>query len=204
MAARGHVTHGLALGVFFVCLFIHPAEQASDRPHILFIVADDMGWNDVGFRDSEMYTPNIDKMASEGMVLNYSYMQAVCTPSRAAFLTGVYPFRMGLQHSVLSAMQNASVPLKYEFFPQLLQRAGYKTHMVGKWHLGFCNYNMTPTHRGFHTFYGMYNGKGTTSPTSARGTGTTCTRTRGPTLRSTGPPREPTPPISSLTKRSKS
>ena len=92
MVGRGHLTHGLALGVFFVCLFMHPAEQASDRPHILVIVADDLGWSDVGFRDSEMYTPNIDKMASEGMMLNYSYMQQVCTPSRAAFLTGVYPF----------------------------------------------------------------------------------------------------------------
>ena len=160
MAGRGHLTHGLALGVFFVCLFIHPAEQASNRPHILVIVADDMGWNDVGFRDSEMYTPNIDKMASEGVMLNYSYMQQVCTPSRAAFLSGHYPFRMGLQHSVLSAMQNASMPLQYELFPQQLQSLGYKTHMVGKWHLGFCDLRMTPTYRGFDTFYGMYNGKG--------------------------------------------
>ena len=158
----------LGLAVVVVTFFIvaataaahHGTSKRIKRPHILVIMADDMGWNDVGFRDSEMYTPNIDKMASEGVMLNYSYMQQVCTPSRAAFLTGVYPFKMGLQHSVLSAMQNASVPLRYDFFPEHLQREGYKTHMVGKWHLGFCNFNMTPTYRGFDTFYGKYNGEG--------------------------------------------
>ena len=159
MAGRGHLTHGLALGVFFVCLFIHSAEQASDRPHILVIVADDLGWSDVGFRDSEMYTPNIDKMASEGMMLNYSYVQQACTPSRAAFLTSNYPFRMGLQHAGLRAPLNNSMPLQYELLPQQLQSLGYKTHMVGKWHLGFCDLRMTPTYRGFDTFYGMYNSK---------------------------------------------
>ena len=122
-------------------------------------MADDMGWNDVGFRDSEMYTPNIDKLASEGVSLNYSYMQQVCTPSRAAFLTGVYPFRMGLQQSVFSAMQKVSLPLQYKLLPQKLRTLGYKTYMVGKWHLGFCNHNMTPTYCGFDTFYSMYNGK---------------------------------------------
>ena len=157
MAGRGHLTHGLALGVFFVCLFIHPAEQASDRPHIMIIVADDLGWSDVGFRDSEMYTPNIDKMASEGMMLNYSYVQQACTPSRAALLTSNYPFRLGLQHAGLRATLNNSMPLQYELLPQQLQSLGYKTHMVGKWHLGFCDLRMTPTYRGFHTFYGMYN-----------------------------------------------
>ena len=154
------VTQRLALGVFFICLFIQTAEQASDRAHIVVFMADDLGWNDVGFRDEDMHTPNIDKLSSAGVNLNYSYMQQVCTPSRAAFLTGYYPFRMGLQRSVLEALQNASMPLKYRLLPQDLQSQGYKTHFIGKWHLGFCNYNMTPTHRGFDTFYGMYNGKG--------------------------------------------
>ena len=153
------VTQRLALGVFFICLFIQTAEQASDRAHIVVFMADDLGWNDVGFRDEDMHTPNIDKLSSAGVNLNYSYMQQVCTPSRAAFLSGYYPFRMGLQHSVLEALQNASMPLKYRLLPQDLQSQGYKTHFIGKWHLGFCNYNMTPTYRGFDTFYGLYNGK---------------------------------------------
>ena len=157
---------GLAVVVVTFCVVAstaavhHRHAKHIKRPHILVIVVDDMGWNDVGFRDSEMYTPNIDKMASEGMMLNYSYMQQVCTPSRAAFLTGIYPFRMGLQHSVLTSMQNRSLPLQYELLPHKLRTLGYKTHMVGKWHLGFCNHNMTPTYRGFDTFYGMYNGMG--------------------------------------------
>ena len=82
----------LGLAVVVVTFFIvaataaahHGTSKRIKRPHILVIMADDMGWNDVGFRDSEMYTPNIDKMASEGMMLNYSYVQQACTPSRAA------------------------------------------------------------------------------------------------------------------------
>ena len=159
MTGLREVTQRLALGVFLVCCFIHTAQQASHRPHIIIIVADDLGWSDVGFRDGEMHTPNIDKLASEGVSLNYSYMQQVCTPSRAAFLTGVYPFRMGLQYSVFTALKNNSMPMDKKVLPEHLQSLGYKTHMVGKWHLGFCNYDMTPTHRGFDTFYGMYNGK---------------------------------------------
>ncbi|XP_076457710.1 arylsulfatase J-like [Babylonia areolata] len=137
-----------------------PTLAAKKSPHIVVIMADDLGWADVGFRDSQMATPNIDKLAEQGVNLTSSYMQQVCTPSRAAFLSGYYPFRMGLQNSVLTALTNASMPLNFRTFPQDLQDLGYSTHMVGKWHLGFCRPEMTPTYRGFDTFYGMYNGEG--------------------------------------------
>ncbi|XP_076457349.1 arylsulfatase J-like [Babylonia areolata] len=134
-------------------------KAACEPPHIVVIMADDLGWADVGFRDSQMATPNIDKLAEEGVNLTSSYMQQACTPSRAAFLSGNYPFRMGLQDSVIKGLENKSMPLNVRTFPQDLQDLGYSTHMVGKWHLGFCRPEMTPTYRGFDTFYGMYSGK---------------------------------------------
>ncbi|KAK7476309.1 hypothetical protein BaRGS_00032427, partial [Batillaria attramentaria] len=82
----------------------------------------------------------------------------VCTPSRAAIMSGRYPFRLGIQNSVFSALRNNSLPLDLKILPQHMKELGYATHMVGKWHLGFCRWEMTPTYRGFDSFYGMYNG----------------------------------------------
>ena len=144
---------------YLLCVAALAGGMAASRPHMVVILADDLGWSDVGFRDSEMHTPNIDRMAAQGVMLNYSYMQQVCTPSRAAFLSGYYPFRLGLQHSVFNALENNSMPLGYRLLPEHMKDLGYHTHFVGKWHLGFCNLHMTPTYRGFDTFYGMYNGK---------------------------------------------
>ncbi|KAK7486653.1 hypothetical protein BaRGS_00022054 [Batillaria attramentaria] len=103
-------------------------------PHVIFIVADDLGWNDVGWHNPAMLTPNLDKYAAQGVILNSSYVQPVCTPSRNCFMTGLFPYHTGLQ------------------------KVGYKTHIVGKWHLGFCNWKYTPMFRGFDTFFGYYNG----------------------------------------------
>ena len=133
---------------------------AASRPHIVMIVADDLGWADVGWRDPDMVTPNLDSLVSEGVNLTNAYVQPLCSPSRAAFLSGKYPFKIGMQHSVLDATYNTSLPLGLTLLPEKLQALGYSTHLVGKWHLGFCSWNMTPTYRGFDSFYGMYLGKG--------------------------------------------
>lgn len=126
--------------------------------HIVFIVADDLGWNDVGFHNPDMITPNIDELAYQGVILNSSYVQPVCTPSRHSWMTGFYPFKAGLQRGVIQPVAAECSPLNLEFFPQKLQKLGYSTHMVGKWHLGSCNWNCTPTYRGFDSFLGYYNG----------------------------------------------
>lgn len=70
------------------------------QPHIFFIVADDLGWNDVSWRDAEMHTPVLKQLAQEGVILGQSYVQPVCSPSRAAFMSGYYPYHLGLQHAV--------------------------------------------------------------------------------------------------------
>ncbi|OWF47903.1 arylsulfatase B-like [Mizuhopecten yessoensis] len=130
----------------------------AKQPNIVFMVADDYGWNDVGFRNPDMITPNIDKLAYEGVILNQSYVQPLCTPSRNAFMTGVYPFKAGLQHGVLFPQQAACSPFNKPFLPQYLKKLGYETHAMGKWHLGFCKWECTPTYRGFDSFYGFYQG----------------------------------------------
>ncbi|KAK7481420.1 hypothetical protein BaRGS_00027376 [Batillaria attramentaria] len=133
--------------------------STAKSPHIVFIVADDLGWNDVGFNNPDMITPNINKMAEGGIILNQSYVQPVCTPSRNAFMSGYYPFRSGLQHGVILPQQAVCAPLNRTFLPQELKKLGYATHAAGKWHLGFCNWNCTPTYRGFDSFFGYYNGQ---------------------------------------------
>lgn len=138
-----------------LCLF---GTVSCKPPHIVFIIADDLGWNDVGFHNPMMKTPNIDKLASEGIILNSSYVQPVCTPSRHAIMSGTYPFKAGLQRGVIQPNVPECSPLKNEFLPQKLKKLGYATHMVGKWHLGSCNWNCTPTYRGFDSFLGYYNG----------------------------------------------
>src|SRR5215472_12634242 len=76
-------------------------QQSAPRPHIVYIVADDLGWKDVGFHGSDIKTPNIDKLAQSGAQLEQFYVQPMCTPTRAALLTGRYPFRYGLQTAVI-------------------------------------------------------------------------------------------------------
>ena len=131
---------------------------ASAR-NIVFIVADDLGWNDVGFHNSDMITPNIDKLAKTGVILNSSYVQPVCTPSRNAFMTGVYPFKVGLQRGVIMPYEAECASPGKILLAQKLKTQGYETHIIGKWHLGMCNWNCTPTYRGFDTFLGYYNGQ---------------------------------------------
>ncbi|KAK7507327.1 hypothetical protein BaRGS_00001262 [Batillaria attramentaria] len=140
-----------------VCFNPTGAATVPTRPNIFFIVADDLGWNDVSWRDPDMHTPVLTKLAKEGVILGQSYVQPVCSPSRAAFMSGMYPFHVGLQHESLRATQKAYLPGDITTLPQHLKKLGYSTHMAGKWHLGFCNWKYTPTYRGFDTFVGFYN-----------------------------------------------
>jgi len=132
--------------------------SAADKPNIVFLLADDLGYSDVGFHNSEIKTPNIDKLAATGARLEAFYVQPVCSPTRAAFMTGRYPMRHGLQVGVVRPWAQYGLPLEERTLAQALQDAGYFTAVCGKWHLGHFQRIYLPTSRGFNHQYGHYNG----------------------------------------------
>lgn len=154
-AAAGAAGTPLAGGLFGM----DAAAQAAKPPHIIHIVSDDQGWKDVGFRGSDIKTPNLDKLAATGAELRQFYTQPFCSQTRAAMLTGRYPFRYGMQIGAIPSGATYGVPTDERFLPQVLKEAGYKTALVGKWHVGHGKREFWPLRRGFDKFYGALIGE---------------------------------------------
>ncbi len=129
----------------------------APKPNIVILLADDLGWADVGYRGSDIRTPNINRLAKEGMRLERFYATPFCSPTRAALMTARDPIKLGVAHSVLMAWDNGGVAPEEHFMPQSFKAAGYQTAMVGKWHLGHTLEQHTPNARGFEHFYGHFN-----------------------------------------------
>ncbi|KAK7093086.1 hypothetical protein V1264_008737 [Littorina saxatilis] len=133
--------------------------SATQRPHIIVIVADDLGYNDVSFHGSDQIpTPNIDSLAYSGIVLNNYYVSPICTPTRSALMTGRHPIHTGMQHGVIYGDQPYGLPLEETLMPEYLNPLGYRSHIVGKWHLGMFAKQYTPLYRGFESHLGYYQG----------------------------------------------
>ncbi len=130
----------------------------SSQPNIVLIVADDLGWKDVGFHGSEIRTPNIDALAAAGSRLERHYVAPVCSPTRASLMTGRHSMRHGLQSGVVFPWADYGLPLNERTLPQALKQAGYVTWIIGKWHLGHHEPSYLPMARGFDHQYGFYNG----------------------------------------------
>ncbi|MEM7573529.1 MAG: sulfatase [Bacteroidota bacterium] len=140
-----------------------PAEEllAEQRPNIIFILTDDLGYADLGcYGSTKIKTPHLDRIASEGLKLTNFYAFPSCSPSRAALLTGCYPPRVGIPDVVgppgpdwTANKQYGLHPREYTI-PELLQEAGYTTAMIGKWHLGHFP-ETSPLEHGFQSFFGL-------------------------------------------------
>jgi arylsulfatase A-like enzyme len=137
---------------------VEAAEAGKKKPNILFLLLDDLGYTDVGFNGGDIKTPHIDRLAKAGARLGSFYVQPVCSPTRAALMTGRYPMRHGLQVGVVRPWAQYGLPLEERTLALALRQAGYFTAIIGKWHLGHFRPAYLPTLRGFDHQYGHYNG----------------------------------------------
>ncbi|XP_075259710.1 arylsulfatase J-like [Convolutriloba macropyga] len=127
------------------------------KPNVLFILVDDMGFNDVSYHGStQTKTPNIDDLGTKGTVFTRHYTQPVCSPSRGALLTSKYAIHIGMQDGVIVGTVPAGLPLEERLMPAFFGDMGYFTHAIGKWHVGYYKNEYLPTKRGFDTFFGFY------------------------------------------------
>lgn len=124
--------------------------QAASQPNVLVIVADDLGWAGVGFHNKAMATPHLDRLAKEGAELQRFYVYPTCSPTRVALLTGQMPRR----YNVVSALQGAEpgMPAGVPTIASVFKSAGYRTSLIGKWHVGQAT---QPQTAGFDHYYGF-------------------------------------------------
>lgn len=131
---------------------------AEKQPNIIFLLIDDLGYADCGFNGGkDIHTPNIDKLAAEGTVLDSLYVQPVCSPTRAALMTGRYATHTGV-YTIVRPHATWGLPLTERTLANALHDAGYATAITGKWHLGEFEPAYLPTARGFDHHYGHYFG----------------------------------------------
>ncbi|APU68150.1 sulfatase-like hydrolase/transferase [Christiangramia flava] len=131
--------------------------SSNSRPNIILIIADDAGWNDVGYHGSEIKTPNIDSLAINGIQLNHFYAYPTCSPSRASLLTGIPASRMGIV-APISGKSEISLADTIHTLPKVLKGEGYVTALLGKWHLGL-RPESGPGAYGFDYSYGFLHGQ---------------------------------------------
>lgn len=151
----------LSRRLFFLTPFIlaHAVSiVAKDAPNIVMIVADDLGFNDISWHNQIVRSPNLEMLAREGVLLNQHYSQPICTPTRAALMSGRYPFHIGLQREVVKPLNPWGLLPNLTTLADEFKGAGYVTHIVGKWHLGFCKEDYLPLSRGFDHHYGFWVG----------------------------------------------
>lgn len=151
-------------------------KTVQSLPNIVFILSDDQGQYDIGYNNAEIKSPTIDELASTGILFEELYTYAYCSPTRAALLTGRYPWKAeGIRSNLeLISTTTEGTNLGFTFLPQRLKEKGYATHHIGKWNLGFHDYRYTPTARGFDTTLGFLGGEEShfTQETTLLGSGT--------------------------------
>ena len=137
--------------VLVVCIAAYIRVQAvATKPNIIFVLVDDWGYADVGFRNPAIKSPNFDDLAKTGLLLDRHYVYRYCSPSRASFLSGRWPHHAH-QWNIDPPGAEVGLNINMTILPAKLKQAGYSTHMVGKWHEGFFSKEYLPINRGFDT-----------------------------------------------------
>jgi arylsulfatase A-like enzyme len=152
-------------GSLILILVVVSSHVKAQQPNIIYIMTDDMGYGDLScYGNKKFSTPNLDKLASEGMKFVNAYSAApVCTPARVAFMTGRYPARtpIGLMEPLTNTKRDSTIGLSSDFpsLATLMKARGYETGLIGKWHLGFLP-QYRPGKNGFDYFFGILSGAG--------------------------------------------
>jgi arylsulfatase B len=134
-------------------------ESSIEKPNIIIILADDLGYADVGFHGSDIKTPNIDRLATEGVQLEKFYACPMCSPTRAGLMSGRYPIRFGMMRAVVPPQREYGMTPEEFTIAEMFAEAGYKHRgIVGKWHLGHRQKKWLPTNQGFTFYEGCLNG----------------------------------------------
>ncbi len=156
-----HIILTLSIGVIFSCQSNKNEQLIEERPNVIIILTDDQGYNDVGFNGcTDIPTPNIDRIASQGVKFTNGYVSyAVCGPSRAGLITGRYQDRFGFGRNPLFAPNDPvqGLPVNEETLSTALNKVGYQTMAIGKWHMG-AHESQRPLNRGFDEFFGFLTG----------------------------------------------
>jgi len=168
MLIRASAVLGMVIGL--LCGHVFADEQTpttpqrsystgGQLPNIVVILADDLGWNSVGYRNEEFQTPHIDSLVASGVTLNRFYVAPMCSPTRAGMMTGRYPIRFGCARSVIPPYRDFGLPTSEVTLPEMLSTLGYENRAIfGKWHLGHRRAKWHPLAQGFAHFHGHYNG----------------------------------------------
>lgn len=160
------------IGILSLLLLFTPSVSciAAQRPNIILIMADDMGFSDIGCYGGEIDTPNLDKLAADGIRFSQFYNTARCCPTRASLMTGLHPHESGIGHMTKGPQSKENATDKefphYQGYlnrncvtiTEAVKESGYATFMTGKWHLGILDKSRWPMQRGFEKFYGVIPG----------------------------------------------
>ena len=157
------------VGIALLMMFVQVG-FAGSQPNVIIMLADDLGWADVGYHSGDIETPSLDRLAAEGVRLDRFYTTPICSPTRAALMTGRNPIRLGVAYAVILPWDTNGIHPDEYFLPEAFLAAGYRTAMVGKWHLGHAQQTYHPNERGFEHFYGhLHTEVGYFSPFSNQG-----------------------------------